>query len=104
MVASPWIPDASFTGDDGYVRPEFVWAALDCPGAMAVVLFSKIRRIMLGKLAVKIEDQVKHGERCVVTGWALGGKGRQLYTGTALFSEDGHLCAKAKATWIELKM
>lgn len=103
MVASPWIPDASLAGDDGCLRPEFIWAALDCPGAMAVVLFHKIRRIMLGKLAVKIEDQVKHGEKCVVTGWTLGSKGRKLYTGTALFSEDGHLCAKARATWIELK-
>jgi len=104
MVASPWIPDASLASHDGYVRPEFIWAALDCPGAMAVVLFAKVRRIMLGRLAVRIEGHVRPGEKCVVTGWSMGGNGRRLYTGTALFSEDGRLCAKARATWIELKI
>jgi len=104
QVASPWIPDAYLAGDDGSVRPEFIWAALDCPGAMAVVVFARIRRIMLGKFAVKIEHPVKPGERCVVTGWAIGTNGRKIYTGTALFAEDGHLCAKARATWIELKV
>lgn len=34
-VAAPWIPDPSLGGPDGHVRPEFMWAALDCPGAFS---------------------------------------------------------------------
>ncbi len=29
--AAPWTPDASVTDGSGRVRPEVVWAALDCP-------------------------------------------------------------------------
>jgi hypothetical protein len=39
-------------------------------------------------------------ERCVVLGWALGRAGRKLRAGTALFGNDGRLCALAEQTWI----
>ena len=29
IVAGPWTPDVSLASDDGNVRPEFAWAALD---------------------------------------------------------------------------
>ena len=40
LVAAPWIPNDSLTGDDGLVQNEFHWAALDCPGyfSMANIL------------------------------------------------------------------
>lgn len=31
LLAVPWTPDPSLNGGEGWVRPEFVWAALDCP-------------------------------------------------------------------------
>ena len=31
VFAAPWTPDGSLAGHDGLVRPECVWAALDCP-------------------------------------------------------------------------
>jgi hypothetical protein len=40
------------------------------------------------------------GERCVVIGWSLGDEGRKHYAGTALFTGDGELLARAKSTWI----
>jgi hypothetical protein len=35
LWAAPWTPDPSVAGADGAVRPEMVWAALDCPGGIA---------------------------------------------------------------------
>ncbi len=34
LVAAPWIPDDSITDVDGKVRPQFMTAALDCPGLL----------------------------------------------------------------------
>jgi hypothetical protein len=105
VVAAPWTPDASLAGEDGTVRPEFVWAALDCPGAWApFVDLTEVRLSMLGRLAARMVAPVRTGERCVVTGWPLGEDGRKLYSGTALFSADGELRAVARATWVRVRM
>jgi hypothetical protein len=102
MVASPWVPDASLANGDGFIRPEFIWASLDCPGAFAI--FSRGPRVaVLGKMAAKILREVRPGEKCVVIGWNISIEGRKLHAGTALFSGDGSLSALAKATWIDLK-
>ena len=100
LVAAPWVPARDLAGAEGAVRPEFVWAALDCPGAFAVG-FSERGEILLGRLAVRIERPPRFGERCVVVGWRLGEEGRKLYAGTALFSDRGERYAVGRATWIE---
>src|SRR5712691_1301647 len=33
--AAPWTPDPSVAGPAGTVRPEVIWAALDCPSGIA---------------------------------------------------------------------
>ena len=45
------------------------------------------------------------GERwyAALLGWKLGEEGRKLYSGTALYTESGRLCALATCTWIVLK-
>ncbi|MGE5418336.1 MAG: hypothetical protein ACM3UZ_16480 [Acidobacteriota bacterium] len=101
-VATSWTPDPSFTDCEGLVRNEIIWAALDCPGAWAIIA-EKLRLIVLGKLAVQIIDRVKTKEKCIVMGWKIAEEGRKITVGTALFSESGHLYAKARATWIEVK-
>lgn len=100
IVAAPWAPDPSLADKDGQVRPEIVWAALDCPSGFAVTTFETVA--VLGRLAAKLIAPVRPGERCVVTGWPLGEEGRKLYSGTALFSADGELRAFARATWIRI--
>ncbi len=102
IVAAPWTPDASLADENGKVRPEIVWAALDCPGAFAVG-FSVENVIVLGRLAAKLLAPAKHGEEYVVIGWPLGGEGRKLYAGSALYSRAGTLHAFAKATWIKVE-
>ncbi len=102
IVAAPWTPDASLADANGTVRPEFVWAALDCPGWFAFFTELPKRPVVLGRLAAKLIAPVRPGERCVVIGWPLGEDGRKLYSGTALFSHDGELRAFARATWVRL--
>ena len=106
-VAAPWIPDASLAapgtavGSGGRVGPEFVWAALDCPGGFAFPLASD-RAILLGELAVERRGDVHVGERCVVLGWEIGTEGRRHFVATALFGEDGACRGVARATWFEV--
>jgi hypothetical protein len=92
VVAGPWVPREA--------RRELVWAALDCPGAFAVG-FAGRGELVLGRLAARIERVPDTGEACVVVGWPLGEDGRKRYAGTALFTADGELLARARATWIE---
>jgi hypothetical protein len=81
------------------VRPELVWAALDCPGAIAVG-FPDRGETLLGRFAVTIDELPEPNERCAVLAWPLGEDGRKLYAATALFGEGGRLLARARATWI----
>jgi len=101
MVAAPWVPDGSLADDDGFVLPEFLWAALDCPGFFAIP--NAGRTGLLGELAARLERPVRAGEPCVVLGWHRYSEGRKHFVGTAIFGKDGGLAARARATWIELK-
>ena len=101
IVAAPWLPPDTLDAGDGKVAVEFHWAALDCPGYFAV---SGGRRVMLlGELQAHIDRRVHVGEPCTVIGWKIGAEGRKHQAGTAIFDEDGELCARGRATWLELK-
>jgi hypothetical protein len=81
---------------------EFVWAVIDCPGAYAVGAEGR-GDIVLGRMTARVDRVPDVGEECVVTSWPLGEDGRKLYAGTALFSSDGELLARARQTWIAPK-
>ncbi|MGA7537920.1 MAG: hypothetical protein WBW93_04035 [Steroidobacteraceae bacterium] len=99
LVAAPWVPDASLDRGDGKVHPEFMSAALDCPGFYAVS--PDDRMMLLGEITVHVDRLVHVGEPCTVVGWALEASGRKHIAGTAVFAEDGEACGGALATWIE---
>jgi len=102
-VASPWVPDASLGDENGKVRPEFLWSALDCPGGFSFELADG-SAVLLGELAASLSGAVSVGERCVVIGWELARDGRRHFTGTALFSESGECRGLARATWFEMSV
>ena len=79
--------------------PEFVWAAVDCPGAYAVGAEGR-GDIVLGRMTARIDRVPDAGDELVVASWPLGEDGRKLYAGTALFAPDGELLALARQTWI----
>lgn len=102
LVAAPWQLHESLMGSDGRVQPEFIWSALDCPGAFSILTHT-LTVIVLGKLSAHIAYRPQLDETCVVIGWQIGQDGRKYEAGTAVFTESGKLCGAGKATWIELK-
>lgn len=92
LVASPWEPP-------GDLRPEIVWAALDCPAGWAVDDFGR-EGVLLGRMSARIDGEVRMGEPHVVLGWRLGEDGRKRYAGSAVYSQAGDLLAVSRSTWI----
>jgi hypothetical protein len=101
VVAAPWVPDASLDRGDGKVRPEFMSAALDCPGYYAVA--PEDQMMLLGEFTAHIDRLVHIGEACTLIGWQLRARGRKHEAGTALYDGKGELCGRARALWIEPK-
>lgn len=95
VVAAPWTPAEDTVG------PEFVWAALDCPGGWSAGDLA-VRPMVLGRMSVEMLDgpQVVAGERYVVLGRHLRTEGRKTFTASALYSPSGEPVASAEAVWI----
>jgi hypothetical protein len=102
VLAAVWTPGADLAGADGRVRPEVVWAALDCPGGWAGIGGLE-RPAVLGTLAARQIGIVEPGRTYVAMGWATGFEGRKNFVGSALFTAEGEPVAEAAATWIMFK-
>ena len=63
MLAAPWVPHASLDDGAGRVAPEFLWAALDCAGAFAVMEDLE-QPIILGELSARLDGELAIGEPC----------------------------------------
>lgn len=102
LVAAAWTPENDFaTG--GIVDEEFVWAALDCPAYFAVLnaLGTKGEMILTGRMAVEIVAPVRAGEPHVVVGWCIKVEGRKYWAGTAIYTKQGTVAARAETLWIK---
>ncbi len=95
-----WTPAADLAGDDGLVRPEFLWAALDCPTAYALRVGN--RMTLLGRMAAEIFRRPEPGDRLIVAAWRTGEEGRKHYSSSVLLDEDRNIIAAANTLWIEL--
>ena len=93
LVATVWRPT-----DPSEVM---VWAALDCPGGWSADLPG--RPMVLGRMAAVIDAAPVAGQDCLIQGWLVGGQGRKVFTGSALYDADGTVLAVAQATWITLQ-
>ena len=103
LHACTWRPAADLGDAEGNVRPEFVWAALDCPTGIVTERFADLGTVILGRLAAEQSGTVPTGQTYVLTAWTEGREGRKLDTGSALFTAGGELLAHARARWIELR-
>jgi hypothetical protein len=101
VVASPWTPPDWTADDSGAVRPQFVWAVLDCPTYFAVYTSDDLPVSFLGRLAARLEAPVAAGEQHVVIAWPIGMDRRKREAGAALLSADGAPLAVARALMIE---
>jgi hypothetical protein len=94
VVAATWTARADTVG------PEFVWAALDCPGAYATGATGR-GAIVLARIAARVIRVPQAGEQCVVVGRHLDSDGRKHAVVTAVFTAEGELLGLARALWIE---
>jgi hypothetical protein len=107
LWAAPWVPDKSVTDDGGTVRPEMVWAALDCPSGIAAAEAAGVSgdtAILLGRMTVTLAGQSAAlpvaGDQCRVIAWPAGRDGRKLTAGSALLGPDGTVLAAASTLWL----
>src|SRR6266480_4000719 len=108
LWAAPWTPDPSVAGPDGRVRPEVVWAALDCPSGIAAAEAAGLdgepgwdTAILLGRMTATIlAARPAVGDPCRVIAWPERRDGRKLTAGSALIGPDGEVLAVAGAVWL----
>ena len=103
LWAAPWTPDPSVTGADGRVRPEVVWAALDCPSGIAAAEAAGLSpgtAILLGQMTARLAALPAPGDQCLVIAWPGWCDGRKLLAGSALLGPGGKVLAAARAVWL----
>ena len=92
LVATTWVAQE--------VRPEIVWAAIDCPGAYALRGAGRGEPV-LARMTARIDRLPEEGERCVVAGWPLEKTAASATPATALYGADGAPLAVSRQLWIE---
>lgn len=101
LVASTWTPEPSTADADGKVRPEFIWAVLDCPTFFAAYIDQDLPISFLARLTARIDAPVAAGEEHVVIAWPIEADGRKSHAGSAVLSAEGEVLARARALLIE---
>jgi hypothetical protein len=102
LAADIWTPDVTLAGS-AEVRPEFVWAALDCSGGLGAIGPEPASApYLLGRITTWLSEPVNVGEPYIVVGWREHDAGRKLSAGSALYTATGRAVAVAEATWIRL--
>lgn len=104
LVASPWTPPAWTADETGRVRPEFVWAVLDCPTYFAAYMGEELPMSVLARLTARTDSRAIAGEEHMVIGWPIGADGRKRHAGSAVMSAEGEPIAVARALLIEPRL
>ncbi len=99
FAAALWRPHADFANDTGALPLPMVWGSMDCPGAVAAMLLTTAH-MLTGEMHVQVFRPVLVDRPHTVLAWPLWTEGRKIETGTALFDEQGDICAKGKQLWI----
>jgi hypothetical protein len=103
VMAAPWTPDSSVTDAENRVRPEVVWAALDCPSGLAAVEAFDLppdTAVLLGRMTARLNAPPRAGDQCRLVAWADGRDGRKLYARSALLGPGDEMFAAARAVWL----
>ena len=98
LVAAPWRPTPDLADRSGLIAPEFIWAALDCPGAFAI----DKEPILLGRMSTKILKRPTTDGELIAVAWSKGQDRRKHFAGSALFTAAGALVAFSEQTWIQI--
>lgn len=102
QLACVWNVAEDLLDSEGNVRPEIVWAALDCPGFFAA-FGEDVTMALLGELYAELLKPVPGGEPLIVYAWPEGGARRKRYAGAAIATAQGEVLAHSRSTWIVVK-
>jgi hypothetical protein len=97
QLAGVWRPDSSVVDADGVVRPEIVWAALDCPGGWAIP--GKCSTVAL---QAEVLAPITVGQDFIVRGWLdrpIDPARKSRFVGTAVLDASGRVMARGAAIW-----
>jgi hypothetical protein len=103
LLAAPWIPDTSLADGSRRLRPEIVWAVLDCPSGIAAIGSADLDEnsaIVLGRMTASLAEVPAVDEQCRVIAWPIGHEGRKLTAGSALLGHGGEVLAVARTVWL----
>jgi len=103
LCGAVWTPHASLALVSEQVRPELVWAALDCPTSAPVANFGEGPPMVLARLTARLACPVKPGEPHTLLSWRLGVDGRKREAACGLYDSTGRLLCASRALWIELR-
>ncbi len=104
VVAAEWTLADTLKDPQGQVQTEFIWAALDCISAFAILeepAHQKLVPMVLGTLSANIE-QALAGDKAYVMAWPLKVDGRKAYATSAVFDQQQVCIAAAQAVWVSL--
>ncbi len=106
LVASPWTPGKWTADESGAVRPEIVWAVLDCPTYFAAYLDHEdpLPPGVLARFTARLDGPVAVGAKHVVVAWPIEAEDRKHHAGSAVLSSDGEVLARARALLIEPRL
>lgn len=103
-VACHWQPTPDLGDGEGNIRPEFVWAALDCPTYFGAFNGRGMVTAVLGRQAVKLlQADLPVDATYTLQSWSVGTEGRKSTSLGALYGQDGQCVALCRATWVELQ-
>ena len=103
LWAAPWTPDPSVTDASGRVRPEVVWAALDCPSGIAAAEAADLAQdtaILLGRMTASLAVLPAAGDQYLVIAWPGERDGRKLTARSALLGPGDQVLAAARTVWL----
>lgn len=100
-VATTWAPSSEFVDNEGNVRNEIVWAALDCPSYFG--LQEPGLMALLAKMKAQVYESLSPERTYVVQGWKLSQDGRKYWSAASIRNEQGKLMALSECLWIVLQ-
>jgi hypothetical protein len=101
-VAAAWTPAPELADSSGLVRPEFVWAALDCPGGWSAMSAGQPETLVLARMTLRLSESPRCAESYVVLGRLDRRAGRTAWVRTALFDSAGTALATGAAQWLSV--
>lgn len=103
-VAAEWTLLDDLKDNDGKVKNEFIWAALDCISAFANLEKKENQYLVpmvLGNISARLEQSLA-GDKAYVIAWPLKVEGRKAFANSIIYNQQQECIAVGQAVWVSL--